>query len=257
MEKTWKRPFIPVIHFLGRRIESRHVSEAPVFVGGSARSGTTLLLSILSAHEKLFCHPEEVGIFNTYTRNPQGDIVPGRLYRHYKSLIWNHIPSTATRWCEKTPMNIHRIEVIDQYFGGQFKFIQIIRDGRDVILSKHPTKKNEYWVNPDRWIRDLEAGIKYLDDPRVHSIHYEDLIRNTEETLKNICVFLELEYSDHLAHWHKHARVTRNRALYSRIQKISDSSIGKWKTEGVAERVRTLTSDPRGHELLKKVGYLS
>lgn len=258
MLTSYKKPFLPIIVALGKRIEKRRFSEAPVFVGGCARSGTTLFLSVLSAHKDLFCIKKELELFTKIGYEKDGKPFPKRMDRLYTFLLLNKISRRAKRFCEKSPRNILRVEEIDQYYNGNFKMIQIIRDGRDVILSKHPSAENEYWVSPERWINDVSEGLKYMDHPNVHTIRYEDLIKDYENTIRGVCDFLDIAYTDEIANWHNHANVRKNRAYFTKqVQKISTSSIGKWqKSEENRKRAATLMEYPEAVELLKRFNYL-
>lgn len=256
MDKYYKTPLRLLVNALGSRYENRF-QEAPVFIGGCGRSGTTLLLSVLSAHNRLFCHPKELGLFNKRQDVlKQGKKDLSRKHRMHLSFILNRIPKTATRWVEKSPSNIKHIPKIDTYTDGQFKFIQILRDGRDVILSRHPTAPDRYWVDPERWINDVTVGLTWINDPRVHTIKYEDLLSNYEATIRGICDHIGIETSPEILNWHEHARVTENRAFFSKVQPLTTSSIGKWREPKNAKRVAELTDKPEAVALLKQLGYM-
>jgi len=250
-----KSPIRWIVNLLGKKYDGRF-HDPPVFIGGCGRSGTTLLLSVLSAHPKLFCHPKELGLFNNKeTVELNGKKILSRRHRLYQSFLMNSIPSTATRWVEKSPSNIRHIEKISTYTAGNFKFIQIIRDGRDVILSRHPTAPDRYWVEPARWINDVTIGLQWLEDPRVLTIRYEDLLSNYETTIRSICAHLGIDTTPEILNWHEHARVTENRAFFSKVQPLTTSSIGKWRDSKNAKRVAELTDQPEAMALLKRYGY--
>lgn len=250
----FKRIYIPVITWLGRRIEKRRFTGSPVYIGGCGRSGTTLLLSILSAHNQIFACPRELNLFDGARETEQGLTVP-KFYRLYRTFISEKIKSTANRYCEKSPSNIRHVEWIDRLHSGNFKMIQIIRDGRDVILSRHPRNPGEYWVSPERWISDVQEGLKYLQYPNVYTIRYEELVSEYERTITGICNFLEIELSEEILHWHDHTTVQKNKALYSNIQQINKASVGKWKKQKFAARVKQLTDHPEAIALLKRLNY--
>lgn len=254
MDSPLKRPFHSAITHFGKRKEQSLFSDPPILLGGCARSGTTLLLSILSAHEDIYACRRELGLFNRLEIS-EGMVYPTRIDRIYRCLLFHRIPPTARRWCEKSPANIREFKNIHDFFEGNFRFIQIIRDGRDVILSRHPRGVNKYWVEPERWIRDVSIGAGYADHPNMHIIRYEDLINHFEETVSGICNHLNIELTDQLLNWHQHASVRRNHALFSEIGKLSSRSIGKWKSPENRKRVGQLTSLPGSMELLKKYGY--
>jgi hypothetical protein len=251
MLRSFKKPFLPLITAMGRRIERRRFSDPPIYIGGCGRSGTTLLLSILSAHEKIFACRRELGIFNDAATDEHGRVYPGRIDRLYRTFLSSDIPATATRWCEKSPSNIYHVDEIETYHAGDFKFIQIVRDGRDVVLSKHPTNPDEYWVSPQRWIDDVGFGKQYLDHPKVHTILYHDLIEQYEETIGGICKFLEIEMTPSIAQCHQHAKVKRNNAYFGKVKALSNKSIGKWKKDENRARARELTDIPEAMELLR------
>lgn len=250
-----KQLFIPLLTIAGRRIEKRRFTMPPVYIGGCGRSGTTLLLSILSAHNKIFACPRELNLFEKSEFTETGIVAP-KFYRLYRTFLQNRIQSSADRYCEKSPANIRYIPQIDRFHQGNFKLIHIVRDGRDVILSKHPRGKREYWVEPLRWIEDVTAGLAYSGHPAIHLVKYEDLVTDYEQTIGSICHFLEIPLSQELLSWHKHATVRENNALFKTIGEINTASIGKWKRAENKERTEQLTHDLRAVELLKKLGYL-
>jgi hypothetical protein len=250
-----KRLFIPLIINIGKRIESKRFSAPPIYIGGCGRSGTTLLLSILSAHNDIFACPKELELF-VGSKNEGKMLVIPNIYRLYRTFIGNRIKKTAIRYCEKSPSNIKHIEQINQLHGGDFKMIHILRDGRDVILSKHPKKGDLYWVDPERWINDVSIGLKYLDHPNIHTIKYEELVTDYENIIKGICAFLDIPLSREILQWHTFASVRQNNALVSSIKEINASSIGKWKKSINTSRVEELTNLPEGLKLLKSLNYL-
>lgn len=251
----FKRIFIPAITWLGRRTEKRRFTAPPVFIGGCGRSGTTLLLSILSAHNEIFACPRELNLFEGAREKGQELEVP-KLYRLYRTFITEKIKPTANRYCEKSPSNIRHVEWISRLHSGNFKMIQIIRDGRDVVLSRHPRNPEKYWVTPERWIDDVATGMNYLAHPNVHTIRYEDLVSDFENTITGICNFLEIEVSAEILQWHDHTTVQKNKALFSTIQKINNTSVGKWKNRAFDEKVKQLTEHPEAIRLLKKMNYI-
>lgn len=255
MNNPLKKPFLALIIKLGKRKEISRFTDPPILLGGCARSGTTLLLSILSSHEDIFACPREFGAFGPVEER-DGELHLARVDRIYRCILFNRVPASARRWCEKTPINIRRIPQIDRYFKGNFRLIQIIRDGRDVIMSRHPLKTGEYWVSPERWVSDVSIGTEFSDHPNVYTIRYEDLINQYDKTIEGICNFLNIPLSERILNWHKNTLVRKTPALYSDIDKLSNRSIGKWKRPEHAQRVKQLTSIPAAVDLLKKYGYL-
>ena len=103
--------------------------------------------------------------------------MPERINRFYKAILRKRIPKEVKRWCEKTFNNIRDIHLIDSFLEGEYRFIQIVRDGRDVILSRHTHDSDKYYhVEPQEWIRDFQEGMKYMDRENFLTIQYESLI---------------------------------------------------------------------------------
>lgn len=256
MLTPYKKILVPVIVRLGRRKAGRHFTEPPVLIGGCGRSGTTLLLSILSSHPALFACPKELSLFKYWKTGHSGPGEPERIDRLYFTFLRSRIGRQANRWCEKTPDNIRYLDRIDAYFNGRFHFIQIIRDGRDVILSRHPSSRGDYYVDPSRWVEDVKAGLTLLDDPRVVTIRYESLVREFIPTMERILGHLGLSMTGEILSWYDHSTVRRNPAYFSGLERLHTHSIGKWKDPAHKERVDELLRYPGALELLKKLNYI-
>lgn len=249
-----KKIFIPLITAIGKKIEKRRFSCPPVYIGGCGRSGTTLLLSILSAHKDIFACPRELNPFeNAY--HADHTVTAPKYYRIYRTLILQKIKPTANRYCEKSPANVRYIRLMDDFHRGNFRFIHIVRDGRDVILSRHPRGKQDYWVSPERWIRDVSAGLEFENHPSVFTIRYEDLVTRYTETIENICHFLDIPVSREILDWHKYTTIRKNNALHTSIESLNNTSIGKWARPENSKRVAELTGDERAAALLQRLQY--
>ena len=74
------------------------------------------------------------------------------------------------------------------------KFIQIIRDPRDVFAS---LKEAQKWDTPEEFTSlwsEMVGLINIKDSENFKSIRYEELILNTEPVMKDICKFLGLDW---------------------------------------------------------------
>ncbi len=250
-----KKPFIPFLCKAGKRIEKKRFVNEPVYIGGCGRSGTTLLLSILSAHSDIFACPEELNLFQD-ARIANDSIHLPYFYRLYRTFLTVKIKKTANRYCEKSPANVQHLAEIDRLHHGKFKFIHIIRDGRDVLLSKHPKRAGTYWVTPQRWVRDVRLGLEWKDHPAVMTIRYEELVRDFEIVIDRICNFLSIPVSEEIMNWHEHTTVKKNKALYAPIREINDHSIGKWKTTPDKERLEEIMASGETVQLLGELEYI-
>ncbi|RMF09912.1 MAG: sulfotransferase [Candidatus Neomarinimicrobiota bacterium] len=259
METTLKKWINPLINRLGKTKEENHFSRPPVILGGCARSGTTLLLAVLSAHPSFFTIPKEIRLFSRWKPNPEGDqppLIPCRMDRLYRYLLVRSIPDSATRWLEKDTINIRYFQQILDYYQGEVRLVHIIRDGRDVMTSYHPKRPDAFWVEPDRWVFDMQEGLKYADHPLVYTLKYEDLVLRYEETVKKLLEFLGEDFHPHLREWHLHTPIQRSQGWFGGVQRTHARSIGKWKQDRYQERVREIMAHPEARKMLETLGYL-
>ena len=255
MITPYKRIFIPLIITFGRKKAERIFTDVPIFIGGCGRSGTTLLLSILSSHPTIFACRKELSLFK-YGKEHNGRFEPERLDRLYTTILKARIGNGVTRWCEKTPDNIRYIDRIDSYLQGEYRFIQMIRDGRDVILSRHPSNKRRYHVDPERWVNDVQAGVEHMDQSNLLTIRYESLVGDYYNTMETVCDHLGIDMSEELSNWYKYSTVRNNPAYFSGLEKMHNNSIGQWKKPENKKRVDELLNHPGAIALLKKFSYL-
>ncbi len=252
MDTWWKRNLTsPIINHFGRSKERKYFSRSPILIGGCARSGTSLMLSILSAHPNIFCYPHEVDAFTYWDDAGQ----PERLDRMYRYLITHRIPKSAHRWCEKRPYNVRYIPQLLNYFGAGFRFIHMIRDPRAVCTSIHPEDPNRFWVSPDRWIEDVTAAVRYLDHPRVFTVKFEELLEDNTRQVERICDFLREPVLKEIINWYEFAKVKENRAWFHSLKATSELPTRNYKEGKFLERIKSLRENQPLVELAAKFGY--
>lgn len=244
----------PVINFVGKRKELQHFHKSPILIGGCGRSGTTLLLSILSAHPKIFALPIETDAFTQWSGKGVS-LRPVRQDRFYRLLLRHSIPDACDRWCEKRPYNVLYIQEMLQYFGPDMSFIHIVRDPRAVCTSIHPSRPDQYWIPIERYVRDVGSGLVYLNHPQVLTLLYEDLISDTDRVIAQICGFIGEEFSKHIRNWYHYATVTEHAAWPAPVVEIQKDSISKWKSPEHAIRVEEVMSSLPIRKLMIRLGY--
>ncbi len=215
----------------------------PIIVG-SPRSGTTMLRLMLDAHSELAIPPETGFLTLSEKLTGKGDKLREKFFQAVVKFSdppsWPdfEIPEETfraalaeikpfnisdgfrtfyrlyatrrgkTRWGDKTPIYCRHLNAIRRVLP-EAKFIHIIRDGRDAALSLRrmwfsPGKEIEtqaaYWR--DCVLAARRAGVgrdDYLE------VRYEELILNTEETLKRVCAHSALTYQDAMLNYYKRA----------------------------------------------------
>lgn len=187
----------------------------PIVIGGSPRSGTTLLLSILSGDSSLAVIP-----FETWCLCSEEGVQRERL----RTLIG---PYWQRRWVEKTPLNVRYIGAILDEFPDA-TFIHLIRDGRDVTTSCFPGHRH-YMMPPEGWAQDVAAGLEYRDHPRVYTLRYEQLVGDFPEVLRPLCEFLRLESFDRMRAYPCHASVQMAHQWAHPAMAVHQRSVGRWR----------------------------
>ena len=238
----------------------KQFSKSPIIIGGCGRSGTTLLLSIIAAHPNIHAFSKEIGVFLEWRKLKESSDINfeyhPRLDRLYRFILTDKISKQANRWCEKTPGNVRNFDKILDYFNEKVKLIHIIRDGRDVMLSKHPKKSDAYWISPERWVNDVRIGLKFKKHPNVLTIKYEDLILSYEETIEEICDFLGEECTEEMYNWFDNTNVRKNEAWSGSVRKLHSNSVAKWEKEDNKERVNEIMQNRDVVNLLEDLDYL-
>ena len=235
---------------------SRRFDRPPIVIGGCGRSGTTLLLAVLSAHPSIFSIPVETLAFCPAGYLPDPDLDHPFEPRRIRRQLWlQEIPEGRRRWCEKTPRNVLYFERILDHFGGEVRLINLVRDGRDVITSRHPTDPSRYWVSPQRWIRDVGAGRRLEDHAHVTTVRYEDLVHRFEDTARHLCEFLDEPVAPEMLEWHRHATVRTNAAWFGKVEPLHAQSVARWQKPEHAAVVEELLGDPEARSLLDHYDY--
>lgn len=233
------------------------LGRSPIVIGGCGRSGTTLLLSILSCHPHIFAVDTETRTFchSGYSTRPTLN-APFHFKKLYRYLLNQQIPAAAKRWCEKTPRNVLFYDRILRYYGPRVRILNIVRDGRDVISSVHPSNPAKFWVTPERWIMDVSAGKLYGDHPQVFTLRYEDLVNDCENIMRAICRFLGEDFHDDFLSYSRATAVQHNAAWFDKARPLDTSSIGRWQRPECADRVAELLANPEAVALLTHYNYI-
>lgn len=136
-----------------------------------------------------------------------------------------------------------------------YKIISMIRDPRDVIVSRHRSNLNIYWVSIDIVLRNCKEYLDNLNNPDILFIRYEDLVTKANVEMDRISDFIGCSYSNDFTNFYKlpDARLDKNKSL-NEPREISTKSIGNWKKEEHGERIKEVMTDELKY-YIKKLGY--
>jgi hypothetical protein len=225
----------------GRRLRPRSPQPPPApFICGVTRSGTTLLRLMLDAHPDLAIpgetHFVPALIKRVERRKPRADELTGLIVGHKR---WGDFqlephdlrarlraidPLTAgdalrsfymlyaekhgkSRYGDKTPGYLREMPRIQRVLP-EARFVHIVRDGRDVALSvlkmnwgpETVTEAAALWVERITKARTLAPKTNHYIE-----VKFEDVLANTEPTLKRVCEFIELDFDPVMLDYHERA----------------------------------------------------
>ena len=237
---------------LVRRYIAFRFEKCPIILGGCPRSGTTLLLSVLGSHSRIYSIENETATL--YPRIRPLWLLKWLLLEDKFHL--RHIPGGKQRFCEKTPGNLRNTELIIDFFGGHVKMINLFRDGRDVVTSRHPLDPTKYWVKIDTWVNDVRYGLQVAAREHVYTLKYEDLVAAPERVLRQICEFVGEAFESTMLEHHKHTNVATNLAWFAGAQQIHEDSLRKWERPEHRARLEEFMAHPEAVSLSRRLGYI-
>jgi len=202
-----------------------------LFIIGVGRSGTSLLQSMLASHHEIVMMPETSFIrrylvkfifagaptlctknimadkyiqrwVNDETLNEElfikGNVSCNDLYSSVSSEYVRKYGETVKYIADKDPKLIEVLPHLNELFR-DYKVIHIVRDPRDVLLSKNKAE----WSKGQSLLKKLIANKSQLQISEyflkrnrgsILEIKYEDLLSKPNKTLQNICNFLCLDF---------------------------------------------------------------
>jgi len=156
----------------------------------------------------------------------------------------------ANAWMCKSMQNIHWADEINLYFDAP-KYIYLYRDPRDVALSFKKAvigEKHPYFI-AQQWNELQELCIEQMNwhgTESIFSISYEQLLENPEEKVRNLCQFLNIEFSEKMLDFHtsKEAeRSAKSSSLWENLsQPIKANNSKKFMKELTSDEIKIIES---------------
>ncbi len=244
-----------------------------LLIVGVGRSGTSLLHSMLNAHSKIDLIPEinyirrflirdglkkfknknDLSIFLSndarikrlkldlrnfvddidISINNLGPVLYAKIFQKSAN------KSTTVYVGDKDPRSIEYLPAISRILPS-VKFIHVLRDPRDVVLSKikaNWSANRSILTNIFAGTVQLKLAVHYqnLFPSSIIQIRYEDLVTNPKSVLEKICSLLNLDYEAGMLDYQKSAQTLIAADEYAwkkeTLQPIISNNINKWKTD--------------------------
>jgi hypothetical protein len=247
-----------------------YTKNRAMYVVGFPRSGTTLLAAMLDRHSKICVPPEsrfyEEIDWNTSEKNrfiqlsnsirlkdfslDENELstiskIPNK-YQAFRAILEVAKEKLAKEFiCEKSPIHMNYISELIKN-DKDAKIVVIVRDPRDVILSL----KKVDWAHSSVFRHSCEwkyriNKMRQIKSQNILVIKYEELINNTEVSLKKVMHFLDIEFekeqlvskvkSNTFKDWESSWKGNVNKEV------IKNNS-GKWKAELTKNEVNVIES---------------
>lgn len=156
----------------------------------------------------------------------------------------------ATAWMCKSMQNIRWADELNIYFDKP-KYIYLYRDPRDVTLSfkkavigdKHP-----YFI-AQQWLELQKLCIEQMNwhgNDSIIPVSYESLVSKPEETVRELCKFLEIKFTKKMLNFHKSKeaeRSAKSSTLWENLsQPIKSDNSKKFLTELTTKEISIIES---------------
>lgn len=244
-----------------------------VFVVGKGRSGTTLVRAMLTAHPDMAIPPETHFIVPLSMdkavvpdqRQVDVDALVDRLESHhgfpgmgleatelrrelarraplsYSDAIRGLFEMYArkegkNRYGDKTPGHVLHIPVLSSLFE-EARFIHVIRDGRNVMLSNFETDFGPAGIAEGAlvWRRLVTEGRRTgraLGPERYCEVRYEDLLEDPEAVIRRVASFSSLDYhEDMLRYFERGSAIVGSAAHHRNLDRPPTKGLRNWSSD--------------------------
>jgi hypothetical protein len=110
--------------------------------------------------------------------------------------------------------------------------LMITRDPRDMVVSVHKKRPDGYWCNLSSWKESCQFYRKFQLHPRLHTIRYEELVRDPDGVQKKIMRQLPfLEQTQLFSRYHEQDTPLNGQTVQAMngVSPISSKSVGRWR----------------------------
>ena len=212
--------------------------DAPFFVVGNDRSGTTLLRLVLDRSAEAAVPPESMFLLDFASVRRSGGLENPDNAARFAAAVWSHprvrlwelggeppaVPPGLShaeayrfaveapyrayarregkeRFGDKTPAYLHAVAELLAIWPDA-RVVVLVRDARDVALSiaKLPFGPNNAYAAAAWWARGVRVGLaaQRRYPQQVLTVRYEDLVADPEATVRAVCAHVRLGYNSEM-----------------------------------------------------------
>ena len=227
---------------------SSNASNKAVFILGMPRSGTSLVEQILSSHKDVTAGGEQA-YFHDVSRElsrSKGIEYPAcisaistkdieALSAKYNSYLDNQ--TSDIRYTDKLPHNFLNIGLINLIAPNAY-IIHCKRDPIDTCLSCYTNEFSGVHAYAHRLddlchyyslYQDLVSFWKSSLNIKWHDISYEDLVCNTDETIRQLISFIDIDWDDSCLKYYESKRAISTASYDQANKPVYTTSIQRWK----------------------------
>jgi len=243
-------------------------SDAPIFIVGMLRSGTTLIEQILASHPLVY-GAGELEYFRVLASQ-----LPGRLggSQPYPECVKSLDADTAEmlsngyldrirermgeakRFTDKNPLNFEHLGLIMLMFPNA-RIIHCRREPTDLCLSiyfQHFSERLEFpysfadIAEYHRQYEQLMAHWHSVFPGRIHDVQYESLVEDLETVGRGMVAYLDLEWDENCLEFHRTTRPVGTASHWQVRQPIYSGSVGRWRHyEPFIAELRAALAEPK------------
>ena len=230
-------------------------TDAPIFVVGLPRTGTTLVDRILSSHDQVIS-AGELSDFALETKRATGTpssfvldadtlcaaagIDPAAVGKSYLARA-SHVVGAAPRFVDKMPLNFFYAALILRALPNA-RIICLRRNPADSILSNYrqlfATSFTYYAYAYDlewtaafyaRFDALIAACREHLPADRFTEVAYEDLVSNLQNEARRLVAFCDLDWQEQCLAFHENAAPVATASSSQVRQPLYSTSMNRWQ----------------------------
>jgi tetratricopeptide (TPR) repeat protein len=228
-------------------------THEPIFVLGMPRSGTTLVERILSSHSDVQSAGElqDFGLcVKKLTQTPSPHVLDietlSQAYLlNYEKLGSNYLQSTrvitggSKHFIDKLPFNFYYIDLITKALPNA-KIICLLRDPMDTCIGNYRqlfSINNPYYsyslnlLDTAKFYSRFYKLIEHFQalHSNIKLIKYEELVTNSEEQIKSLVKFCNLEWQSACIDFHLNDAPVSTASKVQVRQPLNNKAIGRWR----------------------------